>query len=108
MADRLLDSMAKAMAPGWPALTEDMLPAMASGSVLPPQLLGRLGDDVGGIRDTLDRIASRLDRMDGAQRGGLVRFTAQLDRRTLFDEVIDEGRLRRAGSGSNPFSLGGR
>lgn len=34
-----------------------------------------------------------------------VRFTAQINRRTVFDEIIEEAKLRRDTSGRNPFEL---
>ena len=41
----------------------------------------------------------------GQQSGGSYRFTAQLNRRTIFDEMIEEAKLRRDASGTNPFEL---
>ena len=31
--------------------------------------------------------------------------TAQINRRTVFDEIIEEAKLRRSTSGRNPFEL---
>ena len=37
--------------------------------------------------------------------GGSYRFTAQINRRTLFDEMMKEAQMRRDTSGRNPFAL---
>ena len=37
--------------------------------------------------------------------GGQYRFIAQLNRRTLFDEMIAEAEMRQTMSGRNPFEL---
>ena len=37
--------------------------------------------------------------------GGDYRFVAQINRRTVFDEIIEEAKLRRDTSGRNPFEL---
>ena len=37
--------------------------------------------------------------------GGQYRFIAQLNRRTLFDEMIAEAEIRQMMSGRNPFEL---
>nr|DAH62267.1 MAG TPA: minor tail protein [Bacteriophage sp.] len=89
------------------------IPYLASGAVIPPrsEFLAVLGDQKNGrnleapegvIRDIIN------DAFDQHQqgRGGNFRFTAQLNRRTIFDEMIDEAKLRRDASGANPFELG--
>ena len=35
--------------------------------------------------------------------GGNYRFTANLNRRVIFDEIIEEAKLRQTVSGRNPF-----
>ena len=37
--------------------------------------------------------------------GGSYRFTAQINRRTLFDEMMKEAQMRRDTSGRNPFEM---
>ena len=37
--------------------------------------------------------------------GGSWQFIAQINRRTVFDEIIEEAKLRRDTSGRNPFEL---
>lgn len=88
------------------------IPYLASGAVIPPrsEFLAVLGDQKNGrnleapegvIREIIDDAFARH------QQGGNgnFRFTAQLNRRTIFDEMIDEAKLRRDASGTNPFEL---
>lgn len=88
------------------------VPYLASGAVIPPrsEFLAVLGDQKNGrnleapegvIREIIDDAFARH------QQGGSgnVRFTAQINRRTIFDEVIEEAKLRRDASGTNPFEL---
>lgn len=88
------------------------IPYLAKGAVIPPrsEFLAVLGDQKNGrnleapegvIREIIDDAFARH------QQGGSgnVRFTAQINRRTIFDEVIEEAKLRRSTSGRNPFEL---
>lgn len=88
------------------------IPYLAKGAVIPPrsEFLAVLGDQKNGrnleapegvIREIIDDAFARH------QQGGSgnFRFTAQLNRRTIFDEMIDEAKLRRDASGANPFEL---
>lgn len=88
------------------------IPYLAKGAVIPPrsEFLAVLGDQKNGrnleapegvIREIIDDAFARH------QQGGSgnFRFTAQLNRRTIFDEMIDEAKLRRDTSGRNPFEL---
>lgn len=88
------------------------VPYLASGAVIPPrsEFLAVLGDQKNGrnleapegvIREIIDDAFARHQQGSG----GNFRFTAQLNRRTIFDEMIDEAKLRRDASGTNPFEL---
>lgn len=87
------------------------IPYLAKGAVIPPrsEFLAVLGDQNNGRNleapeDLLRQIVR--EETGGNQRsGGNYRFTAQLNRRTIFDEMIDEAKLRRDASGTNPFEL---
>lgn len=76
------------------------MPAVATGTLIPP----RLTVELTGIDDLRGDIQSLREALL-KQRGGDYRFTAQLNRRTLFDETIAEAKLRQAASGKNPFDL---
>lgn len=86
------------------------VPYLASGAVIPPrsEFLAVLGDQKNGRNleapeDLLRQIVR--EEAGGNQNGGNFRFTAQINRRTIFDEMIDEAKLRRDASGTNPFEL---
>ena len=88
------------------------IPYLAKGAVIPPrsEFLAVLGDQKNGrnleapegvIKDIIDDAFARHQQ----NRTGNVRFTAQINRRTVFDEIIEEAKLRRDTSGRNPFEL---
>lgn len=88
------------------------IPYLAKGAVIPPrsEFLAVLGDQKNGrnleapegvIKDIIDDAFARHQQNST----GNVRFTAQINRRTVFDEIIDEAKLRRSTSGRNPFEL---
>lgn len=92
------------------------IPQLAKGGVIPPnkEFLAVLGDQKHGtnIEAPLDTIvqamqialASNSNQGQGGK-GGVYQFTAQLNRRTIFDEVIEEAKLRQMSSGRNPFII---
>lgn len=79
------------------------MPAMAMGTVVPPRALC----DDAGIAETLDDIRSLLGKREAAAQtsGGSYTFIGQINRRTLFREVISEAKLEQSRTGSNPFDL---
>ena len=88
------------------------IPYLAKGAVIPPrsEFLAVLGDQKNGrnleapegvIKDIIDDAFARHQQNST----GNVRFTAQINRRTVFDEIIEEAKLRRDTSGRNPFEL---
>lgn len=81
------------------------MPLMASGSVIPPQAIysARLAQK-GGEQDA--DVIRRVIRDEVKSGGAVYQFVAQLNRRTIFQEMIDEAKLRQASSGMNPFLLG--
>ena len=46
-----------------------------------------------------------LESDSNSNNGGDYHFTAQINRRTLFDEMITEAKLRQMNNGQNPFVL---
>lgn len=81
------------------------VPLMASGSVIPPQAIysARLAQKGGEQESDLIRRVIRDEVKSGS---AVYQFVAQLNRRTIFQEMIDEAKLRQASSGVNPFLLG--
>lgn len=85
------------------------IPYLASGAVIPPNapFMAVLGDQKHGtnIEAPLDTIKQAVREVVGNGSGGYYAFTAQINRRTLFEEMIDEAKLRQSTSGRNPFEL---
>ena len=86
------------------------VPYLAKGAVIPPrsEFLAVLGDQKQGNNiETPEALLRKIVREEtgGQQSGGNYRFIAQINRRTVFDEIIEEARLRRDTSGRNPFEL---
>ena len=86
------------------------IPYLAKGAVIPPrsEFLAVLGDQKQGNNiETPEALLRKIVREEsgGQQSSGNVRFTAQINRRTVFDEIIEEAKLRRDTSGKNPFEL---
>ena len=96
---------------GFNISTLGTIPYLASGAVIPPrsEFLAVLGDQKNGRNleapEDLLRQIVREEAGGNQSGGGNYRFTAQLNRRTIFDEMIDEAKLRRDTSGRNPFEL---
>lgn len=86
------------------------VPYLASGAVIPPrsEFLAVLGDQKSGNNiEAPESLLRKIVREESGTSpgGGQYRFTAQLNRRTIFDEVIEEAKLRRDLNGRNPFLL---
>lgn len=86
------------------------VPYLAKGAVIPPrsEFLAVLGDQKQGNNiETPEALLRKIVREEtgGQQSGGNYRFTVQINRRTVFDEIIEEAKLRQNTSGRNPFEL---
>lgn len=87
------------------------VPYLAKGAVIPPrsEFLAVLGDQKQGNNiETPEALLRKIVREEtaGRQAGGRsYRFTAQINRRTLFDEIMKEAQMRRDVSGRNPFEM---
>ncbi len=87
------------------------VPYLAKGAVIPPrsEFLAVLGDQKQGNNiETPETLLRKIVREETAGRqtgGGSYRFTAQINRRTLFDEMMKEAQMRRDTSGRNPFEM---
>ena len=85
------------------------IPYLAKGAVIPPksEFLAVLGDQKSGrnLEAPEDLIRQIVREESGSGQNGNYRFTAQINRRTIFDEVIDEAKLRQSVTGRNPFEL---
>lgn len=86
------------------------IPYLATGAVIPPrsEFLAVLGDQKNGKNlEAPEGLLRQIIREEtgGQQTNGNLRLTIQLNRRTIFDEVMEEAKLRRDASGMNPFDL---
>lgn len=92
-----------------PTIPDVEIPKLARGAVIPPNapFMAVLGDQRHGtnIEAPLETIKQAVREVMGTGGGGSYAFTAQINRRTLFEEVIDEAKLRQSTSGRNPFEL---
>ncbi len=90
-------------------ITAPQIPYLAKGAVIPPNapFTAVLGDQRNGKNleapESLIRQIIR-DEMGGGK-GGSYRFVAQINRRTIFEEIIAEAKLRQDTTGENPFVL---
>ena len=93
-----------------PRISASQIPYLASGAVIPPNapFMAVLGDQRNGtnIEAPLETIKQAVAEVIGANnKGGEYVFTAQINRRTLFEEIIDEAKIRQATTARNPFDL---
>lgn len=80
-------------------------PALATGTIIPPKTV--YTQDVQNVGQTLSGLSDALQRLTGgtATNSNTYNFTAQINRRTLFEEMIDEARMVQSQTGINPFGL---
>jgi phage-related protein/predicted nucleic acid-binding Zn-ribbon protein len=91
------------------SLSTRPVPYLATGAVIPPNapFVAVLGDQRKGTNiETPENLLRKIVREETGRntgKGGSYRFTAQINRRTLFDEMINEAKMRRIQTGNNPF-----
>lgn len=82
------------------------IPMLARGAVIPAnrQFLAVLGDQRSGNNlEAPESLLRQIVREEAGSAGSRYEFIARLDRRTLFDEVITEAKLRKGQTGKNPL-----
>lgn len=82
------------------------IPMLARGAVIPAnrQFLAVLGDQRNGNNlEAPESLLRKIVREEAGGAGSRYEFIARLDRRTLFDEVITEAKLRKGQTGKNPL-----
>lgn len=100
----------------WIAIAEKILELLgyalgsitgAQGAVIPPnkEFMAVLGDQKSGNNiEAPESLIRRIVREEsGNGKGSTYNVTAQVNRRTLFDLVLEEGKVRRTVTGRNPF-----
>lgn len=90
-------------------------PYVANGAVIPAKASAVIAqkqhstdssnNDVLNLLEQLLSVTKSLESDNSGNNGGDYHFTAQINRRTLFDEFIEEAKLRQMSNGRNPFSL---
>lgn len=83
------------------------IPMLARGAVIPAnrQFLAVLGDQRNGNNlEAPESLLRQIVREEAGSAGSRYEFIARLDRRTLFDEVITEAKLRKGQTGKNPLA----
>ena len=94
-----------------PSIAVPQIPYLATGAVIPPNapFMAMLGDQRHGNNiETPEALLRKIVREESGQRnpyGGSYTFIGQVNRRVLFEEMIDEAKLRQTVSGRNPFEL---
>lgn len=92
-------------------MTAPKIPYLATGAVIPPNspFVAMLGDQKRGTNiETPEKLLRQIIREElGNKQSGNVtyRFTGQINRRVLFEEVITEAKIRQGQNGRNPFEL---
>ncbi|MCH5343348.1 MAG: hypothetical protein J1E64_04850 [Acetatifactor sp.] len=93
-----------------PTISAPQIPYLATGAVIPPNapFMAVLGDQKSG--NNIEAPESLLRKIVREEAGGnsgnnTYRFQANINRRTLFDEIITEAKLRQTTNGRNPFEL---
>jgi phage-related protein len=86
--------------------TGKIIPAKASAVIAQKQSdTNSNNNDVINLLEQLLAVMKDLESDNNGNNGGDYHFTAQINRRTLFDEFIEEAKLRQMSNGRNPFSL---
>lgn len=86
--------------------TGKIIPAKASAVIAQKQSGTNINNnDVINLLEQLLAVMKDLESDNNGNNGGDYHFTAQINRRTLFDEFIEEAKLRQMSNGRNPFSL---
>ena len=94
-----------------PKFDAPRIPYLASGAVIPPnrEFMAVLGDQKSGTNiEAPENLIRKLLREELAKQqtgSKTYAFTAQLNRRTLFEEFIKEAELQQMRTGKNPFEL---
>lgn len=99
----------KSFDPGIRKISPPKIPYLATGAVIPPNapFMAMLGDQRNGNNlEMPENLLRRIVREEtGGNKGGTYRFTGQINRRVLFDEMITEAKLIQSMNGNNPFEL---
>ena len=96
-----------------PTWTPGQIPYLATGAVIPPnrEFMAVLGDQKHGTNieaplSTIEEAMTNVLRKNQPRQGDVnYKFIGQINRRVLFEEIIEEARLRQTATGRNPFEM---
>lgn len=80
------------------------MPVMVTGTVIPPAAQLR-SSEAQEIKTALQEIRALLGRAPQSGGGATYHFVANLEGRTLFEEVLTQARFSRDANGRNPFDM---
>lgn len=89
-------------------ISAPQIPYLASGAVIPPnqEFLAVLGDqNQGNNIEAPESLIRRIVREETGNSGGNYEFIAQINRKVIFREVIEQAKLVRSQTGKNPFEM---
>lgn len=89
-------------------ISAPQIPYLASGAVIPPnqEFLAVLGDQKQGNNiEAPESLIRRIVREETGNSGGNYEFIAQINRKVIFREVIEQAKLVRSQTGKNPFEM---
>lgn len=89
-------------------ISAPQIPYLASGAVIPPnqEFLAVLGDQKQGNNiEAPESLIRRIVREESGNSGGNYEFIAQINRKVIFREVIEQAKLIRSQTGKNPFEM---
>jgi len=90
-----------------PKSSSKSMPALAKGAVIPPnrEFTAILGDQrYGNNLEAPEGLIRQIVREETGNGGGVYNFSATINRRVLFEEMIEEARLQRRATGINKFA----
>ena len=97
-----------------PTISKVRIPRLATGTVIPRQaseFIAMLGDnnkesEVVSPLSTIKQAMQEVLNQSGNSSNRVIHITATLDKRVIFEEMIDEGRTQAVINGNNPFDIG--
>lgn len=91
-----------------PSVDVPQIPHLAKGAVLPPrkEFMAVLGDQKNGRNlEAPENLIRQIVHEESNSKGNTYNLKAQIGRRTLFEIMIEEAKIRQAQTGDNPFEL---
>ena len=105
---RVMKTLANSIVSSLSQQTLAKVPYMATGAYTPPRASMSSGGDYHSddIEPVLRKVLKETLTQNQKSSGGTYTFIGQINRRVLFEEVIEEAKIRQTISGINPFEMG--